>query len=247
MKPVSALSSDITDSRVIVIGASSGIGHAICSQVAALGASVHMVSRSQARLDEAAADLGGDVRTHAVDALDQLAVENLFAEIGDFDHLAVTAIADETKLFSAVGDLTPELTRRGMEKFWISLYAAQAASRQIRKTGSITLTASTAILNPPRGGRAAVMNSASGATAVLGRSLATELAPVRVNVIAPGVVNSGVWDESQLPELIDFGRELPVRHLGEPNELAAAYIFMMSATYITGVVLPVDGGLSLHG
>ncbi|MGL5849783.1 MAG: SDR family oxidoreductase [Phycicoccus sp.] len=187
------------------------------------------------------------MRTHAVDALDQEAVENLFARIGAFDHLAVTAIADETKLFSRLGDLTPELTRRGLEKLWISLYTSQAASRQIAAHGSITLTSSTAIINPPRDGRAAVMNAASGAVAVLGRSLAAELAPLRVNVIAPGVVNSGVWDEAEREGLVEYGRSLPVGHLGEPDELAAAYLFMMTATYVTGTVLPVDGGLSLHG
>jgi NAD(P)-dependent dehydrogenase (short-subunit alcohol dehydrogenase family) len=87
------------------------------------------------------------------------------------------------------------------------------------------------------------MNAASGAVAVLGRSLAAELAPVRVNVIAPGVVNSGVWDDAGRQSLLDWGRSLPVGHLGSPEELASAYVSLMTNTYITGVVLPVDGGL----
>ncbi|MGL5819997.1 MAG: SDR family oxidoreductase [Phycicoccus sp.] len=238
---------DLEGRRVVVIGARSGIGRAICTRAAGLGASVEMVSRSAARLDGAAATIDGQVRTHPVDALDQDAVEQFFARIGAFDHVAVTAIADETTLFSHLEDLTPELARRGLEKLWISLHASQAASRRIAAQGSITLTSRTAIISPPREGRAAVMNAARGAVAVLGRSLAAELAPVRVNVIAPGVVNSGVWQDSERPGLVEYGRSLPVGHLGEPDELAAAYLFMMTAPYVTGTVLPVDGGLSLHG
>ncbi len=90
------------------------------------------------------------------------------------------------------------------------------------------------------------MNAASAAVASLGRALAVELAPVRVNVVAPGVVDTGVWDDADRERLHEWATaSLPVGHLGQPEELAAAYLFLMTATYVTGVVLPVDGGLVL--
>lgn len=138
-----------------------------------------LVSRSIERLQRAVEGLPGSPLTFAADALDRGSVESVAKEIGAFDHLAVTAVADETKLFAKIRELDDEKAVRGMEKFWISLNAVRAASRYIRPTGSITLTSSTAVTNPPREGGASVMNAASGAVAVLGRSLAAELAPVR--------------------------------------------------------------------
>ena len=93
------------------------------------------------------------------------------------------------------------------------------------------------------------MSAASGAVAVFGRSLAAELAPIRVNVIAPGVVDTGVWSnrsKSQQSDLAKWAEEsLPVQHLGQAEELAQAVLSLLTNTYITGVILPVDGGLTL--
>ena len=117
----------------------------------------------------------------------------------------------------------------------------------MRGSGSITLTSSMAIFSPPRRGGASVMNAASGAVAVLGRSLAAELAPIRVNVLCPGVVNTGVWDETERTRLEAWARQsLPVGHLGQPDELAQAILFLMTNPYVTGILLPVDGGLMLQ-
>lgn len=238
---------DLTGQRVVVVGASSGIGLALSRQAAAAGAEVVMSSRSAQRLAAAAATVpapAGAITVAAADSLNEAAVGELFRRVGAFDHLVVTAVADETKLMGQLIDQSTATAQRGMEKFWSSYYTARAGARRIRETGSITLTASMAIFNPPRGGGASVMNAASGAVAVLGRSLAAELAPVRVNVVAPGVVDSGVWDETRRVGLREWGQGLPVGHLGAPDELAAAYLSLMTNTYMTGVVLPVDGGLA---
>ncbi len=240
-------SPDLAGQRIVVIGASSGIGLALSRQAAAAGAQVVMSSRNPTRLAAAAQTVtgpDGPVTVEPADSLDETAVEALFARIGAFDHLVVTAVADETQLMGRLVEQSSDTARRSMEKFWSSYYTARAGARRIRSDGSMTLTASTAIFNPPRGGGASVMNAASGAVAVLGRSLAAELAPVRVNVVAPGVVNSGVWDDTARQGLLEWGRTLPVGHLGSPEELAAAYLSLITNTYITGVVLPVDGGLA---
>jgi NAD(P)-dependent dehydrogenase (short-subunit alcohol dehydrogenase family) len=201
--------SGLAGQRIVVIGASSGIGLALSRQAAAAGAHVVMSSRSPSRLAAAAETVvaapAGTVTMEPADSLDEDAVEQLFSRVGEFDHLVVTAVADETKLMGRLVDQTTQTARRGMEKFWTSYFTSRAAARRIRPSGSITLTASAAIFNPPRDGGASVMNAASGAVAVLGRSLAAELAPVRVNVIAPGVVNSGVWDDAGRQSLLTGG------------------------------------------
>jgi len=92
------------------------------------------------------------------------------------------------------------------------------------------------------------MSAVSAAAAVFGQSLAAELAPIRVNVIAPGVVDTGVWSnaESQRSNLAKWAEEsLPVQHLGQAEELGQAVLSLMTNTYITGAILPVDGGLTL--
>jgi NAD(P)-dependent dehydrogenase (short-subunit alcohol dehydrogenase family) len=136
-----------------------------------------------------------------------------------------------------------------MEKFWGSFFVCRAAAPLLAKTGSITLTSSVSILKPSATGGVSVMSAASGAVATFGRTLAAELAPVRVNVIAPGVVNTGVWDgssEEQRTGLRTWAESsLPVKHLAEPEEVAGAFIALMLNPYITGALLPVDGGHSL--
>ncbi len=230
---------------VVVIGASSGIGLATSRQAATRSARVVMVGRSMDRLTRAAESVDGEPVLQVVDGLDDEAVDRLFAELGSVDHVVVTAVADETRLFAPIAAMPEHTARRGMEKFWTSMHVARAAARVLRPDGSITLTSSTGIIKPSSGG-ASVMNAASAAVAAFGRALAVELAPVRVNIVAPGVVNSGVWEDSERARLHEWGRSsLPVGHLGEPDELAAAYLFLMTATYVTGVVLPVDGGLTL--
>ncbi len=229
----------------MVVGASSGIGLAISRMAAERSARVVMVSRSEKRLATAAEGLAGNPELRPVDSLDPEAVDRLFADLGPVDHVTVTAVADETRLFSPIGQMPEPTAQRGMEKFWTSLHIARAAARTIRPGGSITLTASTGIIKPSSGG-ASVMNAASAAVAAFGRALAVELAPVRVNVVAPGVVDTGVWDGADRERLNQWAStSLPVGHLGRPEELAAAYLFLMAATYVTGVVLPVDGGLVL--
>ncbi len=83
----------------------------------------------------------------------------------------------------------------------------------------------------------------------LTRSLAVELAPIRVNAVAPGVVRSPLWDgipEQQREAMYaEHGRKLLVGRVGEPEDMAEAYLFLMRERFITGEVIDVDGGTSL--
>jgi NAD(P)-dependent dehydrogenase (short-subunit alcohol dehydrogenase family) len=90
------------------------------------------------------------------------------------------------------------------------------------------------------------MNAASAAVVAFGRALALEIKPVRVNIIAPGVVNSGIWNDTERDNLKQWATNiLPVKHLGDPTELAQAYFSVLTNTYMTGSVSVVYGGLML--
>lgn len=242
-------SADLAGSTVVVVGASSGQGLAVARAVAAAGATVVMASRTREKLEQAAASVEGATVVVPTDMLDPSSVAALFEQVQSFDHLVVTAVADETRYRAPFVEMSDEAARRSLDKLWGSFYVAREGARRIASHGSITLTSSVAAFDPPTDGGFAMMNAASAAVATLGRALAAELKPVRVNVVAPGVVDSGVWDEltaRQRDEMrASMARSLPVGHLGRPDELAAAFLALMTNTYITGVVLPVDGGLTL--
>ena len=109
----------------------------------------------------------------------------------------------------------------------------------------MVFTSSMAIYRPSKNG-ASMMNAASAAVAVFSKALALEIAPVRVNVVAPGVVATGVWTEEQKESYKDWAtKTLPVGHLGSAEELANAYLSLLTNPYITGSVVTVDGGLAL--
>ena len=217
------MSNLLSNKKVVIIGASSGIGLAVATTAAKLDASVVMSSRTLDKLERAANSIEGKTKAIAVDILDENSVNALFDEVGSFDHLVVTAVADENSLRSPLVDMDTKTAQRGMEKFWGTFFAVRAAARNIVQDGSITITSSVSIFKPSKNGGVSVMSAASGAVAVFGRTLAAELAPVRVNVIAPGVVDTGVWSsqsDSERDQLIDWAeRSLPARHIGQPDDV----------------------------
>lgn len=230
---------------LVVVGASSGIGRAIALEASRGGAAVHLLGRSAERLEPVRAATAPASHVHVVDMLDEASVDAAFERIGAFDLLAVTAVADETKLMSPVREMPSETARRGMEKFWGTFNVCRAAARGIRPDGAMVVTSSAGAVKPSRSG-ASVMNAASAAVTAFARALALELAPVRVNVVSPGVVGSGVWSETEREGLERWARDgLPVGRLGTPEDLAQAYLALLTNGYMTGSVVGVDGGLLL--
>lgn len=177
--------------------------------------------------------------------LDEKSVGEVFADIGAFDFMTLTAVSDETKLASPVKSMSTELAHRGMEKFWGTFNCCRAAAQSVAKDGAIVVTSSIAIYRPSKNG-ASIMNAASGAVVAFARAFALEIAPTRVNIIAPGVVSTGVWTEAEKKNYESWGAEtLPVKHLGTAEELAHAYYAVLTNRYMTGSIVTVDGGLTL--
>ncbi len=237
---------NLKNKRVLIIGASSGIGKAIAQQVAQQGGIAMMASRSLEKLQEASKDIDGVFELYPFDMLNETDVANTFNKIESIDHLVITAVADENTLRSSLKNSTKEIAEKSLQKFWGAMFCCRAAVDKLSKNGSIILTSSIAIYRPSSAGDMSILTAGHGAVTAFATALAVELAPIRVNVIAPGVVSTSVWSESQKDNLEKWANEkLLVKHLGSPEELADAYISLMTNTYITGSILKVDGGLTL--
>ncbi|EDX83304.1 hypothetical protein S7335_484 [Synechococcus sp. PCC 7335] len=106
------------DKKVVIVGASSGIGRSLTKMCSEQGAIVHLLSRSEAKLVQVQKELNAPSYVHEMNMLDEESVSQTFADIGEFDYLSFTAVADELKLMSPVESMTTEVAHRGMEKFW---------------------------------------------------------------------------------------------------------------------------------
>lgn len=229
--------------RAVVLGGTSGLGFAIAAAAAAEGAAVVVVSSRQSSVDRALGDLPGTATGHAVDLGDAGRVEALFAGLGEFDHLVYTAGEPLTQMPIDTLNLDAARDFFGLRYFG-ALGAVHAAAPQLRPGGSITLTSGSVGL---RGGYgSAVASSICGAIEGLTRALAVELAPLRVNAVAPGVVRSPLWrgmSEAEREEMYRrIGEGLPAGRIGEVADVAKAYVYCMTQEWATGTVLRVDGG-----
>ncbi len=229
--------------RVVVVGGTSGIGLATAHAAAKEGAEVIVASANQARVDEAAAGLPAGSTGRLIDVTDGAAVEAFFAEVGELDHLVYTA--GESLLVSPLTELDIDQARRFFDvRYFGALRTVQAATPRIRPGGSVTLTTGAASARPRAGW--SIGASVCGAVGALTRALAVELAPIRVNVVSPGVVRSPLWspmDDADRQQLYQAAAaSLPVGHVGETDELALAYLYCMHQTFATGTAITVDGG-----
>ncbi|SEN32821.1 NAD(P)-dependent dehydrogenase, short-chain alcohol dehydrogenase family [Stigmatella aurantiaca] len=233
----------LKDKRIIVLGGSSGIGRAVAQAAAQEGASVVIGSRQQARVEQAVARLPRGTQGHAVDLSDEAQVRGFFERVGPFDHLVYTA--GDALPHGAPGGLSLAQARQLFEvRFWGAYMAATLGSAHIRPGGSIVLTNGTVDVRPMKG--LAVGSGVSGAIGALTRGLAVELAPLRVNTVSPGLIKTELWDGLSAADrermYQEAGAKLPVGRVGEPEDVAQTYLYLMCQGFGTGQVLTVDGG-----
>src|SRR5471030_2187606 len=170
-------------------------------------------------------------------------VARFFDAVGAFDHLVVTAgpvIASARLADLKVDDAIAAFN----VKFFGQLRVAQAAIGTIKPTGSITLTSGLLARKAVPGGLVkAAMNAA---TETMGKTLAKELAPLRVNVVSPGMVETGMWGEMSEADrkamAARAGAGIPVGRVGQGGDLAQAYLMLMQNGFMSGSVVDVDGG-----
>jgi len=234
--------SSLAHKTVVILGGSSGIGLATARAAKAEGARVIVTGRSRERLQLAQAELGSGARTVALDVADEAGTRALFQEIDRVDHIFITAgtVASDARLAPDSMSLRPAMDTR----FWGAFYAAKYGASKMNAGGSITFMSGTTARRPLRG--AAVATASCGAVEAFARSLAIDLAPIRVNTIQPGYVDTPMLDEllGEAREAIkaEAGARLPVKRIGRPEELADAVLFLMKNGYVNGITLTVDGG-----
>jgi NAD(P)-dependent dehydrogenase (short-subunit alcohol dehydrogenase family) len=234
--------------KIVVIGGSSGMGLATARAAALEGAEVTIASSRQDRVDAALGELPAGCVGTALDVRDEAEVASFFERLGHLDHLAFTAgdaFAPRPLADFGLSDARAVLDVR----FWGAVTVIKYAAPRISPGGSIGLTTGTIGQRPVPG--AALAAAGAGATEGLVRGLAVELAPVRVNAVRSGAVRTPMWDgipEAQREGLFArLAQGTLTGTIAEPEQLAAAHLYLMQNEYVTGTVHTVDGGLLLAG
>ena len=234
--------------RIVIIGGTSGIGLAVAQGAIADGAEVVVGSSQAANVETATRKLGNRASGAVVNVKAEDTVAAFFGEVGAFDHLVFTAgdWGGRQPRVIAQTDLA-ESQVLFQVRYWGALAAIKHGQPLIRDGGSITLTNGMVAHRPRKGG--ALSTAMAGGIEFLTRGLAFDLAPIRVNAVCPGAINTDVWNsiapENREATMKRMTERLPLPRVGEPEEAAEAYLYLMRAGYTTGQVLLVDGGGSL--
>lgn len=224
--------------KVVVVGGSSGIGLATAELAKREGAEIVIASRNVERLNAVAGTLGATAI--AADVTSDESIENLFRQCGPVDHVVVTAAQLRTGPFKTVA---MEDVRATMEsKFWGAWRVARSA--EIRPGGSLTLVSGFLSIRPRPA--SAIIGAANGALESLARGLALELAPVRVNAVSPGIIDTPI--RAAMPEdarrdmLAKAAAALPVGRVGTGEDIARQILAFMTIGFVTGSIVYLDGG-----
>jgi NAD(P)-dependent dehydrogenase (short-subunit alcohol dehydrogenase family) len=229
---------------VVVIGGSSGIGLETARQARSEGAEVILVGRNPDRLAQAAREIGAS-KTSAFDATDIDLLNRFFDELSTpVNHVMVTSGAP---YYAPLAGIDFARAHRNVEEhFWLPIHIARRAVGKVRPGGTLIFISGTGGRRPVAG---ALITSLTAATPALIKSLALEIAPIRVNLIAPGFVDTPL-SASILGDQLEARREqlrktLPIRRVVGPADVAALAVHLMTNTAITGATYDIDGGQQL--
>ena len=240
------MTESLSGQTAVVVGGSSGIGRATAARLKDLGASVTIVGRSKERLAKAHDILGADVTTASVDCADEPAAATYFENLESLDHLVISVAAN-----AAMGPFTDVPVQGFREtfdgRFWPYLIAMHHGAKKLSEQGTLTLvTGASAIAAVPT---ASALGAVNGALEGMIKTLAVELAPRRVNAIAPGLTDTEAW--SRMPDEIrekmyaDSAATTPAGRIGQPEDVADAVAACILNGFLTGLVIPCDGGKRL--
>ena len=236
---------ELRGQTVVVIGGSSGIGLETARRARSEGAGVILAGRNPDRLKRAAAELGA-LSSAAFDATDPAALDRFFAGLpGQIDHVMVTGPGP---YYAPLADLDRERAHRDWDDHeWLAIAVAQHAVGRVRPGGTLLFMAGTGGRRPGPG--LSLMSAATAALPALIANLALEVAPIRVNLIAAGFVDSPL-SASLLGDDLDKRRDqlratLPIGRVIEPTDVAALAVHIMINTALTGATYDIDGGEQL--
>jgi NAD(P)-dependent dehydrogenase (short-subunit alcohol dehydrogenase family) len=232
--------------KVVVLGGSSGIGLATAKAAATQGATIVIVSSNQQRIDKALKELPADSKGFAVNLSDESAIKTFFGQLGQFDHLVYTA--GESLQLVNIADLAINDAQQFFNlRYWGAFKAVKYAAPHINPGGSIVLTGGVASTRPGAGWSlgASICAAMEGFT----RAMAVELAPIRVNLVSPGIVRTNLWSDMADAERDGmysyYSGQLPVKYVAGPEDIAQTYLYLMNQLYGTGQAVVIDGGYAL--
>ena len=232
---------ELLGQTVVVIGGSAGIGLETARRARAEGAQVILAARNPERLKNAAEEVDA-LKTAAFDAADPLAIEQFFRDLPMIDHVMVTAgrpyygrlaEIDFAKIRDVIGEHVLQ-----------ALYVARHATNKVRPGGTLIFMGGTGGRRPAIG--MSIAGAMTAALPALTANLAVEIAPVRVNLIAAGFVDTPLSAEL-LGDNLEKRRDqlrttLPIKRVVGPADVAALAVHIMSNTALTGATYDIDGG-----
>jgi NAD(P)-dependent dehydrogenase (short-subunit alcohol dehydrogenase family) len=231
----------LSDATVVLVGGAKNIGYAIAQRAAEAGAHVVIAGRDLDAAAAAAEQLPNAAVVH-LDITDEATIAAAAREIGPVDHLVTTAAAHHNV---AVTELDHDKVVRAFEAKVIGpLMLAKHFAPQMNSAGSMLLFSGVAAWNPSAG--YSVMGITNGAVAFTASQLAKELAPIRVNAISPGIVDSGTYDEMPTADRQAFldsaAASTTAGRVGTLDDITDAAIWLLSAGFVSGETIHVEGG-----
>lgn len=232
------MSIDLNGQRVLVVGAAGGIGRAAAEAFSRAGGVVTAAGRTKESVEAVAQSINGE--RAQLDFLDNNAIERFFADQPLFDHVVVTAAST---LAGSVASLPLDDAKAAMEsKFWGAYRIARAA--KVNAGGSITFVSG--VLSQRPSATSVLQGAINAALEALGRGLALERAPIRVNTVSPGLIDTPLHDrmpaETRRSLYERMRSTLPARRMGHPEDVAQSILFVATNPFTTGSTVIVDGG-----
>jgi NAD(P)-dependent dehydrogenase (short-subunit alcohol dehydrogenase family) len=231
----------LKDRTVLVVGRAGGIARAVTYATRDAGAQVIVAGRDREALT-AAYDGEPGISTQAVDLTDEASIAALGERLGHIDHVVSTASA---RARGRVADLDRDAIRLSFDTKVIGpLMLAKHLAPRINPGGSMVIFSGVAAAKIAVGTLGVAITNAAADT--LTRSLALELAPIRVNAISPGVIDTGAWDafgaQGKADYFADISARNPAGRIGTTEDIADAVVFALTSSFLTGQTLHIDGG-----
>ena len=231
------MNNSLNNKKIFIVGGSTGLGLAVAQHAYGIGAKVVIASRNASeKHDDLCKAIGNRIETYSLDVTSQDETESALKKIGDIDHLVFTVRPTIDPAPFQKTDINQ--AKEAFEtKFWGQYQLIQQALNQLNPNGSIVMT--TGIAGEKIYNNFSTMAIINGATETLCRSLAIELAPIRVNVVSPGFV-------APKPEEVEkYAEKFPMKKITTAKEVAETYIYLMESAYTTGTSMVIDGGARL--
>ena len=234
----------LDNQNVVIIGGTAGIGLATAILAQEAGANVWAASRSEDKVAACAKEHPG-IQFSSLDTHDTDALSALFEKVGTINHI-VGAATGANRTMAPFMEQTDEQFREAFNKFWGYTNVARQGVPYLLDNGSLTFVSGTPArkCNPGMSSVSCTGSAVEGLT----RALALELAPKRVNAVAPGIADTAMFDrfgDKKEEALANMGKNILLGRVGKATEVAEAIVFIMTNAYITGITIDVDGGVLL--